>query len=89
MIRNITPGQMECVVEIVRRIYDQVFPLFTRDLEHFRRKRMVLRSLFSQRISFRRKVTTLMQNHALVPRLLRIYYILSTVRDQARNVRES
>lgn len=76
MLRYITPGQIECIGEIARRIYDQAFPLLLRDVEHFRRKRQVLRSLFSQRVSFRRKAITLVHNRALVPRLLRIYYIL-------------
>lgn len=89
MVQNINLGQMECVGEIARRIYDQAFPLLRQDVDHFRRKRLVLRSLFSHRVSFRRKATTLMHNHALVPRLLGIYYILSMARAQARNQRES
>lgn len=89
MLRNLTPGQMDCLGEIARRIYDQRFPILARDVCYLRRNRLVLRSIFSGRVSFRRKVVTLIRHHALIPRLLRIHYIMSTIRDQVHTTRES
>ena len=82
MLRTLTLSQMDCLIEIARRIYDQKFTILTRDILFFRRNKPVLQSIFSGRISFRRKVVILIHHHTLIPRLLRIYYIMSTIRDQ-------
>ena len=49
MIQTITPGQLACIGEISRR----TFPLLTRDLNYFDDRSLVLRTLFSVRVSFR------------------------------------
>ena len=89
MIQTITPGQLACIGEIARRIYKQTFPLLTRDLNYFDDRSLVLRTLFSVRVSFRRKVATLVHYYTMIPRLLRIYYLQATIQDQVRSQRES
>ena len=89
MIQTITPGQLACIGEIARRIYNQTFPLLTRDLNYFDDRSLVLRTLFSVRVSFRRKVATLVHYHMMIPRLLRTYYLQATKQDQVRSQRES
>ena len=52
MLANITPGQMSCIGEIVHRIYNHIFPLLIRDVAYFEDRDIVLRILFSERVSF-------------------------------------
>ena len=73
MIQAITPGQLACIGEIARRIYNQTFPLLTRDLNYSYDRSLVLRTLFSVRVSFRRKVATLAHYHTMIPSLIRTY----------------
>ena len=89
MLQNITPGQFACIEEIARRIYHQTFPLLTQDRVYFNDRSLVQRKLFSLRVSFRRKVATLVRYHRMMSRLLRTYYLEATIQDQIRCQRES
>ena len=89
MLQSITHGQMDCIAEIARRIYNQTFPLLTRDLIYFENRNLVLRLLISERVSFRRKVNTIVRNHRMIPRLIRTYYLPATIQDQIRTQREA
>lgn len=82
LIRNITRQQMSALEAITRRIYDGSFPLLARDVNYFRSKRAILRSLFSARVNVNRKVATLVRNHSLIYRILRITYIVSTIMQE-------
>ena len=63
MLQNITPGQLDCRGEIAHRICDQTFPLLVQDLNYFDDRSLVLRFLFADRVSFRRKKATLVYYH--------------------------
>ena len=89
MLEYITPGQMACIGEIARRIYHHTFPLLIRDLAYFEDRSLVLRVLFSLRVSFRGKVATLVRYHRILSRLLRTYYLQATILDQIQSQRES
>ena len=89
MLQTITPGQVACIGEIARRIYNQTFPLLTGDLNYFADRILVLRTLFSESVSFRRKVSTLVHSHTMIPRLLRTCYLQATIQDQVNSQRES
>ena len=70
MLEYITPGQMACIGEIARRIYHHTFPLLIRDLAYFEDRSLVLRVLFSLRVSLCGKVATLVRYHRILSRLL-------------------
>ena len=89
MLEYITPGQMACIGEIARRIYHHTFPLLIRDLTYFEDRRLVLRVLFSLRVSFHGKVATLVRFRRILSRLLRTYYLQATIQDQIQSQRES
>ena len=89
MLEYITPGQMACIGEIARRIYNHTFPLLIRDLDYFEDRSLVLWVLFSLRVSFRGKVATLVHYHRILSRLLRRYYLQATIQDQIQSQRES
>ena len=89
MLRNLTPGQMECIGQVARTIYDQNIAILPMDINFFRHKILILRRLFSCRVNFVRKVTTLVRHHDLIPKLLRVYYILSTIRHQLQTTHEA
>ena len=89
MLEYITPGQMACIGEIACRIYHHTFPLLIRDLAYFEDRSLVLRVLFSLRVSFRGKVATLVCYHRILSRLLRTYYLQATIQDQIQSQQES
>ena len=89
MLQNTTPGQLVCISEIARRIYHQTFPLLTLDLAYFDDRSLVLRKLFSFRVSFRRKGVTLVHYHKMMSRHLQTNYLEATIQDQIRCQRES
>ena len=89
MLEYITPGQMSCIGEIARKIYHHTFSLLIRDLAYFEDRSLVLRVLFSLRVSFRGKVATLVRYHRILSRLLRMYYLQATIQDQIQSQRES
>ena len=76
-LRNLTPGQMESIGQVARRIYNQNFPILARDIAFFRHRRQILRSLFSSRVNFVRKVATLVRQHDLIPTVIFIKDIFS------------
>ena len=89
MLRDITAGQLTCIGEVTRRIYYQTYPLLLQDVTYFDDRNLVLRSLFSARVSFRRKKAILIRYHRMMLRLLRPYYLYATIQDQIRSERES
>ena len=89
MLRDITAGQLACIGEVARRIYHQTYPLLAQDVTYFDERSLVLRSLFSARVSFRRKKAVLIRYHRMMLRLLRPYYLYATIQDQIRSQRES
>ena len=89
MLRDITAGQLACIGEVARRIYHQTYPLMAQDVTYFDDRSLVLGSLFSAWVSFRRKKTVLIRYHKMMLRLLRPYYLYATIQDQIRSERES
>ena len=89
MLKDITAGQLACIGEVARRIYHQTYPLLAQDVTYFDNRSLVLRSLFSARVSFRRKKAVLTRYHRMILRLLQPYYLYATIHDQIRSQRES
>ena len=89
ILEYITPGQMPCIGEIVRRIYHHTFPLLIRDLAYFEDRSLVLGVLFSLRVFFHGKVATLVRYHRILSRLLQTYHLQATIKDQIQSQRES
>ena len=51
MLEYIAPGQMACIGEIARSIYQHTFPLLIRDLAYFEDRSLVLCVLFSLNVN--------------------------------------
>ena len=79
MLQNITSGQLDCIGGIAHRIYDQTFPLLVQNLGYFDDRSLVLRFVFEDRESFRRKKATLDQYQRMIPRLLQKYFFQATI----------
>lgn len=84
MIRYITPGQMECLELIAKQIVEGQIPILDRDSNYFGRHGRLLRTLKSGWVSLARKKRLLLMWHALIPRLLRSYYIGYAIRNELR-----
>jgi len=79
LLRHMTAGQMEALGEVFRYIVLGKIPPLSRDVSIVRDKRYVLRQIAEPGISLRRKRNSLLNNHALIPRLLRPYYLDSAL----------
>lgn len=88
MIQNITPGQMGAIAEVARHVINRLIPIMIIDVRYFRRYRLVIRQLSSTRASFAVKRRVLLHHCAILPRLLRIFYLTRTMRYIARSNEE-
>ena len=84
-----TSGQVEAIAAIATRIIAGVINPLRRDVQLFERKRTLLRTLTSSRVTSARKKSLLCRHHAIVPVLLRIRYMIRTILDEIQTVREA
>ena len=88
MLTNLTRTQLEPILEIIIRVVNGVVSPMRRDVPLFERKRRLFRTLTSTRVSFARKKALLKRNHSLIPRLLRVPYLIQTILDETRTARD-
>lgn len=87
-LTNIVPGQIETFSVIAERLTNGVVSVTRRDAPLIRRKRTLLRTLASPRVSVRRKKSLLKRYHSLVPVLLRTPYLIQIIFDEIRTARD-
>ena len=88
-LMNITRSQMEAISEVASKVVQGIVSPMRRDVQTFRHKRTVLRTIVSQQVAFTRKKTLLRRHHSLLPRLLRPLYLIQTILHEARASREA
>lgn len=88
MISNMTRIQMEAFMEVVSRFLNGILSPLRRDATLIRRKRTVLRTLISPRVSLVRKKALLRRHHSFLPRLLRTIYLIQVILDERQRTRE-
>ena len=79
ILRHANRDRLLAILEVNRAICNGAIVLLERDYRVFRRKRRVLRQLVSPSISLTRKKAILLRQHALLPRLLRDFYLIQVV----------
>ena len=84
-----TSSQKEAVAEIARRVVNGVINIMRRDVQLFRRKRLVLETLASRTVSSARKKALIRRHHSLVPVLIRTLYLIRTILDEVTTAREA
>lgn len=84
LLSNMISGQVEAIAEVATRVVNGVINPLRRDVQLFERKRLLLRTLASNRVSSSRKKALLRRHHSIVPVLLRIRYVISTILDEVR-----
>ena len=89
LLCNMSSSQLEAVAEIARRVVNGVINTMRRDVQLFRRKRLVLRTLASSTLSSAIKKTLIRRHHSLVPVLLRTLYLIRTILDEVTTAREA
>lgn len=88
MLTNLTRAQLQSLVEIIIRVVNGVISPMRRDAPLFERKRQLFRTFTSARVSFTRKKALLKRNHSLLPRLLRVPYLIQVILDETRTNRD-
>ena len=82
LLRNMTSSQTKALCAIARRIADGTINPLRRDVQSFARKRLVLRSLASDRVSTARKKTILRRHESLVATMVREIYLIRAIMDE-------
>lgn len=88
ILTNLTQTQLNVIVSMIDRIIDGTVSPLRRDVPLFERKRRLFRTLTSTHVSFSRKKILLRRYHTLIPRLLRVLYLIQVVLHEQRAVEE-
>ena len=89
LLINMTLSQMKAIAEVAKRVINGTINPMRRDIQMFERRRLLLRSLASSRVSLDRKKALLKRHHSLVPILLRTVYLIQTILHEVRTARET
>ena len=90
LIRNMTSGQTRAIAEIAKCITNASIQILRRDVRTFESKRLFLRTLASDSVTWARKKSLLLTHHTLLPVLLREVYVIQTIGyELQRTVRDS
>lgn len=89
LLSNMTSGQVEAIAEVTIRVVNGVINPIRRDVQLFERKRLLLRSVASNRVSTLRKKTMLRRHHSIIPALLRTRYLIRTILNEVQTNREA
>jgi len=84
LLRNATSAQTKALCQIVKRIVDGTINPLRRDVGTFTRKRLVLRTLTSSRVSVSRKKALLQRHGSLVATIVREVYLIRVIMDEVR-----
>ena len=84
LLRHITSSQVHALAEIAKRLTDGTITALRRDVLHLRRKRLVLRTLASNRVSLSRKKALSQRHSSLVATMVREVYMIRTIMAELR-----
>jgi hypothetical protein len=79
LIERATRQQIDAISDIVDVILEGHVIVVAHDIREFRRFKTLLRQIANPRISTARKKTSLSTHHALIPRLIRTYYVIGAI----------
>ena len=82
MLQNITQDQLLAIGEVAKRINNGHINPLRRDAQLFERRRLMLRTLASTRVSIDRKKQLVQRYHFLVPSVLKSVYLIQTIVDE-------
>ena len=88
MLQSITRQQLSSFRKIAQRLINGPINPLRRDSQLFERRRLMLRTLASPRISFERKKTLINRHHSVVPSMLKSVYLKVTIVDEVTTARE-
>jgi hypothetical protein len=89
MLRNLLSGQVKAISAVAKRLNNGTINPMRRDVPTLERKRLLLRSLASSEVSTERKKSMLIRYHSIITVLLRPAYLIETILDEVRIVRET
>lgn len=89
LLRNITRLQMSSIREVAKRLTNGTINPLRRDARLFERRRLALRTLGSNRVSFQRKKALVNRHSSFIPSMLRSVYLIQTIVDEIRTTAET
>ena len=82
ILQNITSDQLLAIGEVAKRITNGHINPLRRDVQLFERRRLLLKTLASPRVSNDRKKRLVQRYHSLVPSVLKSVYLIQTIVDE-------
>lgn len=79
MLTNITQGQLGAILIVIDRVLHGIISPMRRDALVFQHHWHLFRTLTSTRVTFARKKALLRRHHTLIPRLLRVSYLIQAI----------
>lgn len=84
MLQNVTRLQLSSIREVAKRLTNGTINPLRRDALLFERRRLILRTLASSRVSFQRSKTLVNRHSSILPSMLRTVYLIQTILDEVR-----
>ena len=88
MLQNITRDELLAIGEVAKRLINGHINPPRRDAQLFERRRLMLRTLASPRVSVERKKRLVNRCHFVVPPMLKVVYLIQTIIDEVIKARE-
>lgn len=88
LLQNITRDQLLAIGEVAKRLINGYINPLRRDAQLFERRRLMLRTLASPRVSVERKKRLVNRHHSMVPSILKVVYLIQTIVDEVIKARE-
>ena len=88
LLQDLTNHQLKTIIEVAKRILNGVINAMRRDVQVFERRRLLLRTLCSNDVSYGRKKFLLQRFHSFIPILLHTVYLIPTILDELRTTLE-
>ena len=84
LLQNITRDQLLAIGEVAKRLTNGHINPLRRGMQLFSRRRLMLRSLASPRVSVERKKRLVDRYHSVVPSMLKIIYLIQTIVNEVK-----
>lgn len=88
LLQNITRDQLLAIGEVAKRLINGHINPLRRNAQLFERRRLMLRTLASPRVSVERKKRLVNRCHSVVPSMLKVVYLIQTIVDEVIKARE-
>ena len=89
LLQNINTDQVLAIREVAKRLTNGHINHIRRDARLFQSRRLMLRTLASQRVSVERKKRLIGRYHSVIPSMLKSVYLIQSIVDEVITATEA